>query len=74
MNNWIEKVPRDPQLQGEINARDVLLRRARVCRRVRGLKPNVLAVDYYNEGDVIGVANVLNGIAADATPSVRTTR
>ena len=34
----------------------------------------MLAVDYYNEGDVIGVANVLNGIAADATPSVRTTR
>ena len=74
MNNWIEKVPRDPQLQGEINARDVLLERARVCRRVRSMKPNVLAVDYYNEGDVIGVANALNGIAADATPSVRTTR
>ena len=73
MNNWIEKVPRNPQLQGEINARDVLLRRARVCRRVRGMKPNVLAVDYYNEGDVIGVANILNGVAADAKPSVRTT-
>jgi hypothetical protein len=74
INNWIEKVPRDPQLQGEINARDVLLRRARLCRRIRGLKPNVLAVDYYNEGDVIGVANVLNGIAADAPPSVRTVK
>ncbi len=72
MNNWIEKVPRDPELQGEINAFDVLLRRARLCGRIRSLEPNVLAVDYYNEGDVVEVANVLNGIAADATPSVRT--
>ena len=66
MNNWIEKVPRDPELQGEINAYDVLLRRAGMCSRIRGLEPNVLAVDYYNEGDVVGVANALNGIAADA--------
>ena len=40
---------------------------------MRGLEPNIIAVDYYNEGDVIGVAKVLNGIAADAEPSVRTT-
>jgi hypothetical protein len=73
MNNWIEKVPRDPGLQGEINAHDVLLKRAETCKRVRGLKPNVLAVDYYNEGDVIGVAKELNGIPADQEPEVRTT-
>ncbi len=73
INNWIEKVPRDPPLQGEINAKDVLLKRARTCERVRGMDPNLIAVDYYNEGDIFAVANVLNGIAADATPSVRTT-
>jgi hypothetical protein len=72
MNNWIERVPRDPRLQGEINAYDVLLKRARLCARIRDLEPNVLAVDYYNEGDVLGVANALNGIAADADLSVRT--
>ena len=74
INNWIEKVPRESRLQGEINALDVLLERARVCRRERGLEPNIVAVDYYNEGDVLGVVNALNGIAADATPSVRTLR
>ncbi|MEZ5154676.1 MAG: hypothetical protein R2718_01070 [Solirubrobacterales bacterium] len=74
INNWIEKVPRDPGLQAKVNALDVLERRARVCARVRGLEPNVIAVDYYNEGDVLGVANVLNGLPADAEPSVRTTR
>ena len=74
INNWIEKVPRDPALQGRVNALDTLEERARVCARVRGLEPNILAVDYYNEGDVLGVANVLNGLPADAEPSYRTTR
>ena len=73
INNWIEKVPRDPGLQAKVNALDVLEQRARVCARVRGLEPNIIAVDYYNEGDVVGVANELNGIPADAEPEVRTT-
>ena len=75
INNWIEKVPRDPELQGEINARGrAAASEPRLCARERGLKPNIIAVDYYNEGDVLGVANMLNGIAADAEPEVRTTR
>ncbi|HET6831885.1 MAG TPA: hypothetical protein VFH44_11110 [Solirubrobacterales bacterium] len=74
INNWIEKVPRDPGLQGEINALDVLGERAQTCRRVRGMEPNVIAVDYYNEGDVIGVAKALNGIPDDEEPQVRTLR
>jgi hypothetical protein len=73
MNNWIETVPRDPRLQGEINAKKVLLRRAAVCNRVRGLEPNVIAVDYYNEGDVLGAAKELNGIPAGEKPTYRTT-
>jgi hypothetical protein len=74
INNWIEKVPRDPGLQGEINALDVLHERAVTCRRVRGMDPNVIAVDYYNEGDVIGVAKALNRIPAGEEPQVREIR
>jgi len=74
INNWIERVPRDPELQGKINALDVLKERAEVCARVRGMEPNVIAVDYYNEGDVVGVAKALNGIPADEEPEVRTIR
>lgn len=74
INNWIEKVPRDPKLQGRINSTDVLGRRVRVCERVRGMEPNLIAVDYYNEGDVLGVANALNGIPPGEKPSVRTIR
>ena len=72
INNWIETIPRNPELQGKINSRAMLLRRARLCASERGLKPNIIAVDYYNEGDVLGVANILNGIGADAAPEVRT--
>ncbi len=74
INNWIEKIPRDPKLQGRINSYRTLLDRAHECTRRRGMKPNIIAVDYYNEGDLLGVANTLNGVAADATPTVRTTR
>jgi hypothetical protein len=74
INNWIEKVPRNPGLQGEINSLDVLGERAETCSRVRGMDPNVIAVDYYNEGDVIGVAKELNGIPEDEEPEVRTLR
>ena len=71
INNWIEKVPRDPKLQGRVNARKTLLARSRLCARRRGLQPNILAVDFYEQGDVLGVANALNGLDPDAEPSVR---
>jgi hypothetical protein len=72
INNWIEKIPRDPILAGQIDSKDVLLPRARLCSRIRGLKPNIIAVDFYNEGDLFEVSRILNGVAADATPEVRT--
>ena len=72
MNSWIERIPRDPALAAKIDARDALLRRVKRCERIRGLKPNLIAVDYYDQGDVIGVAKTLNGIPPDEKPSVRT--
>ena len=47
---------------GDVNAYRPLLRRARECQRIRGLLPNLLAVDFYREGDVFGVADTLNGL------------
>jgi hypothetical protein len=71
INNWIERIPRDPDLAGRIDSHRALLHRARLCERERGLEPNLLAVDFYDRGDVFGVSNVLNGLPADAEPSVR---
>jgi hypothetical protein len=73
INSWIEKIPRDPDLAGKIDARGALLKRVKTCRRLRGMGPNLIAVDHYDHGDVVGVANILNGIPPDEEPSVRTT-
>lgn len=73
MNSWIEKIPRDPDLAERIDARDALMERVRTCEKVRGLRPNLIAVDYYDHGDVVTVAKELNGIPAGESPSVRTT-
>ena len=38
----------------------MLRERLRLCRRERGLLPNVVAVDFYENSDVIGIAERLN--------------
>lgn len=74
MNSWIETIPRDPDLAARIDSYDALLERARRCTRIRGLKPNLLNVDFYDRGDVMDVAKTLNGIPLSETPQVRTLR
>lgn len=74
LNSWIETIPRDPDLAARIDSHDALLQRARLCTKIRGLKPNLLNVDFYERGDVLGVAKVLNGIPLDERPQVRTLR
>ena len=51
-----------------INALDVLVDRARQCERERGLLPNYLAVNFYDIGDVVAAADVLNGLAPAPEP------
>jgi hypothetical protein len=61
INHWLETTPAPRPTNAEIvNAYDFLLRRARACQRERGHVPNVIAVDFYNIGDVVGVARTLN--------------
>jgi hypothetical protein len=56
-----------------VNDFDFLVDRARRCEKVRdGALPNIVAVDYYNKGDVGAVTQVLNGLPADAQPQYRT--
>ncbi|MGH2993343.1 MAG: hypothetical protein ACRDL1_07375 [Solirubrobacterales bacterium] len=72
-NHWVEKLPRSPKLGGQVNAYDFLLKRARECKRQRGLLPNLLAVDFYDEGDLLEASRKLNRLSRDAKPSVRET-
>jgi hypothetical protein len=63
MNHWIstDPVPR-PSDAAKVNAYRPLLARARECRRVRDHLPNLVAVNFYLEGDAFRVVDTLNGL------------
>ena len=63
VNHWIntDPLPR-PGNAATVNAYDALLRRARTCARERGRRPNLLAVDFYERGDLFRVVDTLNGV------------
>ena len=63
VNHWITVDPPSPTVAAEANARDVLLARAEACVAQRGRTPNILAVDFYADGDLFDVVDVLNGVA-----------
>ena len=73
MNHWIETTPAPkPSNAAIVNSYDFLLKRARDVRRVRGMIPNVIAVDFYATGDVVRVVDTMNGVetpsGTEATP------
>ena len=66
INNWINTDPMArPSNAAEVNAHDFLLRRASECATERKLFPNLIAVDFYNEGDLFGVTDELNGVEGE---------
>jgi len=72
INHWIETTPAPRASNAEVvNAYDFLLRRARACQRERRRIPNIIAVDFYSVGDVVRVANTLNGIDSTVVLSAR---
>ncbi|HWC75424.1 MAG TPA: hypothetical protein VG454_15935 [Gemmatimonadales bacterium] len=72
INNWIETTPAPrPSNAAIVNSYDALLARARQCRQQRGHLPNILAVDFYDVGDLFRVVRTLNGLDNDVTPIAR---
>jgi hypothetical protein len=63
LNNWVDTspVPR-PSNANVVNAYETLLGRARRCEADRHHLPNLIAVDFYQRGDVLRVAATLNGL------------
>jgi hypothetical protein len=63
INHWIstDPVPR-PSDATKVNAYKPLLARAQECESLRKHLPNLLAVNFYREGDVFKVVNRLNGV------------
>jgi hypothetical protein len=63
VNHWIETTPTPrPSNAAVVNARGLLLARARQCQAERGRLPSILAVDFALTGDVVGAAAELNGL------------
>jgi hypothetical protein len=62
MNHWVQRIAPDRADSVRVNRLDVLVDRARQCERERGLRPNYLAVNFYDIGDVVAAADVLNGV------------
>jgi hypothetical protein len=68
MNHWVQTTPAPLPSNAEIvNAYDFLLKRARACRKERGMMPNLIAVDFYRTGDLVGVVRTMNGIKKPAS-------
>lgn len=60
MNHWIDRFPPSPRQNRAVSDRRTLLRRVRSCREVLGRPPNLIAVDFYEGGEVIRTARELN--------------
>ena len=65
INHWIERVNPSPGLAARVNERKRILRRARRCARRRALVPNIVAVDFYDEGGVLEAVDAFNGVSPD---------
>ena len=61
INHWIDTSPAPlPSNAAKVNARKPLARRIRECQSDRELDANLVAVDFYTEGDLFGVVERLN--------------
>ncbi len=60
MNHWVDRFPPPARAARAANRRAVLLRRTRSCRKLLGRLPNLIAVDFYERGDVVQTARELN--------------
>ena len=52
------------EASARVNARSVIVGRAKECDAVRGRLPSIIAADQVTAGDLLGAVRDLNGIAA----------
>jgi hypothetical protein len=63
LNNWVDTSPAPrPTNAKVVNTKRFLRDRVAMCTRVRGLQPNIIAVDFYKQGDVVGAVAELNRV------------
>jgi hypothetical protein len=63
LNHWVSTDPRPlPADARRVNAYDPLLARARECAQSRAHTMNLVAVNFYRQGDLFRVVDTLNGV------------
>jgi len=60
LNHWIDRFPPPASANAAVGDRQTLLRRVRECRSRLGQAPNLIAVDFYDSGDVVATVDQLN--------------
>ncbi len=66
VNNWIETFPPLPALNAPLGRAAALRRRITQCSAERDVRGGIVAVDFYQQTDLVKVAAQLNDEAADA--------
>lgn len=64
LNHFLGTVPPRASAAVAVNARDAILEQVDRCKRLRDRTTNLLAVDFWKTGDVVGAADHLNAVAA----------
>jgi len=61
VNHWVGELPYDDNAAA-VNTTEVLGARAEACQQQWGHIPNLVAVDFYDQGDLFSVVDGLNGL------------
>jgi len=64
LNHWLTSGAPDVAASTEANTRDVLMGRIEACERERGRKVNMVAVNFYDRGDLLDVVDELNDVSS----------
>lgn len=62
MNDWADLFPPRRSPNVALTQRAFIVKRARQCEAERHRLPNLILTDFYDSGDVVGAARVLNGL------------
>jgi hypothetical protein len=60
LNHWADLFPPRLEANRPFQTKRFILDRARRCARERGLPVNLIAVDHYDQGDLIDAVKTLN--------------
>ncbi|MCD9199655.1 PI-PLC domain-containing protein [Aeromicrobium wangtongii] len=63
VNHWLSNFDSRVTDAAKVNAEDVLWPRLKTCEAERGRRPNFVAVDYYDRGDLLRAVDRLNGVS-----------